>query len=79
MLTNCSIILKKMHSRGPMEQHFHAWEPHCGYLHKVKKVHWYPLSKNGQQSHNIGKWYRTPIYYTTGVLVELKICAGKQF
>ena len=54
-----------MHSRGPTEQYFYVWEPHCGCLHKVKKVQWYPLIKEGQRSHNIGKWSRTPIYYTT--------------
>ena len=27
-----------MHSRGPTEQHFYVWEPHCGYLHKVKRA-----------------------------------------
>ena len=38
MLTNCSkkcAISNKainMHSRGPTEQHFYVWEPHCGYL-----------------------------------------------
>ena len=54
-----------IHSRGPTEQHFFVWEPDCGCLHKVKKVPWYPLIKEGQRSHNIGKWSRTPIYYTT--------------
>ena len=40
-----------MHSRGPTEQHFYVWEPHRGYLHKVKKVSWCPLIKEGQLSH----------------------------
>ena len=66
MLTNCS---KNMHSRGPTEQHFYVWEPHRGCLHKVKKVHWYPLIKEGQWSHNIGKWSHTPNYYTTDVII----------
>ena len=26
-----------MHSLGPTEQYFCILEPHCGYLHKVKK------------------------------------------
>ena len=30
---------------------FYIWEPHCGYLHKAKKVHWYPVIKEGQPSH----------------------------
>ena len=55
-----------MHSRGPTEQHFYIWEPHRGCLHKVKKVGSYPLIKKDQLSHNIGKWSRTPNYYTTG-------------
>ena len=54
-----------MHSRGPTEQHFYVWEPHRGCLHKVKKVGSYPLIKKDQRSHNIGKWSRTPNYYTT--------------
>ena len=44
-----------MHSRGSTEQHFYIWEPHCGYPH----------IKEGQWSHNIGKWSRTPMFYTT--------------
>ena len=40
-----------MHSRGPMEQYFCVLEPHRGCLDKVKKVCWYPLIKEGQQSH----------------------------
>ena len=54
-----------MHSRWPTEQHFCALEPHHGCLHKVKEVCSYPLIKKGQWSHNIGKWSRTPNYYTT--------------
>ena len=48
MLSNCS---KNMHSRGPTEQHLCALEPHRGCLLKVKKVSWYPLIIEGQQSH----------------------------
>ena len=44
-----------MHSRGPTEQYFYVWEPHCGYL----------LIKEGQRGHIIVKWSRIPIYYTT--------------
>ena len=73
MLTNCSkkcAISNKainMHSRGPIEQYFCVLEPHHGCLHKVKKMSWYPpLIKEGQRSHNIGKWSRTPMFYTTG-------------
>ena len=40
-----------MHSRGPTEQHFYVWEPHHGYLHKLKKVSWCPLIKEGHLSH----------------------------
>ena len=29
-------LLQNLHSRGSMKQHFYVWEPHCGYLHKVK-------------------------------------------
>ena len=32
-----SIKAINMHSRGPTEQYFYTWEPHRGYLHKVKK------------------------------------------
>ena len=46
----------KMHSRGPTEQHFYVWEPRCGYLHKAKKVRWYPLIKEGQRSHKYAFW-----------------------
>ena len=53
------------------EQHFYIWEPHCGYLHKMKNVCWYPLIKECQWSHNIGKWSRTPISYTTNRYVCL--------
>ena len=48
MLSNCST---NMHSRGPTEQHLCALEPHRGCLLKVKKVSWYPLIIEGQQSH----------------------------
>ena len=44
-------IAKNLHYRGSTEQHFYVWEPHCGYLHKVKKVSWHPLIKEGQLSH----------------------------
>ena len=39
LLQKCVIFNKaiKTHSRGPTEQHFYVWEPHCGCLHKVKK------------------------------------------
>ena len=40
-----------MHSRGPTEQYLCALEPHHGCLHKVKKVYWCPLIKEGQWSH----------------------------
>ena len=50
-----------LHSRGPMEQHLYIWEPHHGCLHKVKKVSWCPLIKEGQRSHNIGKCPGTPM------------------
>ena len=59
MLSNCSIILKNipfqtkainMHSRGPTEQYFCVLEPHRGCLHMVKKVRWYPLIKEAQES-----------------------------
>ena len=40
-----------LHSRGSTEQHFYVWEPRCGCLHKVKKVCWYSLIKEGQRSH----------------------------
>ena len=42
-----------MHSRGPPEQYFYVLEPHRWCLHKVKKVCWYPLIKEGQWSHKI--------------------------
>ena len=41
-----------MHSRGQMKQHFYIWELHCGY----------PLIKESQWSHNIGKWSHTPSF-----------------
>ena len=34
-----------MHSGGATEQYFYVWEPHCGCLHKVKKVRWCPSLK----------------------------------
>ena len=40
-----------IHSRGPTEQYLCALEPHYGCLHKVKKVSWCPLIKEGQRSH----------------------------
>ena len=40
-----------MQYRGPTEQHFYVWEPHLGCLNKVKKVSWYPLTKEGQCWH----------------------------
>ena len=40
-----------MHSGGLTEQFFCILEPHRGCLHKVKKVRWYPLIKEGQRSH----------------------------
>ena len=53
LLQKCAISNKaiNMHSRGPTKQYFYVWEPHHGYLHKVKKVRWYPLIKKGQRSH----------------------------
>ena len=53
LLQKCVIFNKaiNLHSRGPTEQHFYVWEPHCGYLHKVKKVCWCPFIGEGQQSH----------------------------
>ena len=39
------------HSRGLTEQHSYIWEPHCGCLHKVKKVCWCHFFGEGQQSH----------------------------
>ena len=38
-----------MHFRGPTEQHFYVWEPHCGYLLKVKKVSLCPLIEEGHR------------------------------
>ena len=43
-----------LHSRGPTEQYFYVWEPHCGCLHKVKKVCWCLFIGEGQQSHKYG-------------------------
>ena len=40
-----------MHSRGPMEQYLCALEPHLGCLNKVKRVFWYPITKEGKRSH----------------------------
>ena len=53
LLQKCVIFNEaiNMHSRGPAEQHFYIWEPHHGCLHKVKKVSWGPLIKEGQRSH----------------------------
>ena len=53
LLQKCVISnkVRNIHSRGPTEQHFYVWEPHRGCLNKVKKVRWYPLIKEGQQSH----------------------------
>ena len=31
-------LLQNLHSRGSMKQHFYVWEPHCGYLRKVKRA-----------------------------------------
>ena len=52
-IEKCAISNKaiNMHPRGPMEQHLCVLEPHRGWLHKVKKVSWYPLMKKGQWSH----------------------------
>ena len=42
-----------MHSRGPTKQYFYVWQPHRGYLHKGKKVSWYPPPpiEKGRWSH----------------------------
>ena len=58
-----------IHSKGPMEQYLCALEPHHGCLHKVKKVSWCPLIKEGQLSHKIGKCPGTPMFYTTAWLL----------
>ena len=39
-----------MQSRRPTEQCFYIWKPLHGCLHKVKKVHRYPLIRKDQQS-----------------------------
>ena len=54
-----------MHSRGPTEQYFYIWEPHCGCLHKVKKVCWYPQLKRA-----------TAIRMAIGVLIEALLTGG---
>ena len=56
MHQKCVIFNKaiNLHSRGPTEQYFYVWEPHCGCLHQVKKVCWYPCIREGQQSHKYG-------------------------
>ena len=53
LLQKCVIFNKaiNLHSRGSTEQYFYVWEPHCGCLHKVKKVCWCPFIGEGQQSH----------------------------
>ena len=68
----CAISNKaiNMHSLGPTEQYFCILEPHCGYLHEVKKVCWYPLIKEGQRSYKNRKCAGTPIYYTTPVIIH---------
>ena len=58
--------------RGPTEQHFYVWEPHHGCLHKLEKVSWCPLVKEGQLSHKIGKCPGTPMFYTTTDLHMVK-------
>ena len=63
-----------MRSRGSTEQHFYVWEHYCGYLHKLKKVSWYPLIKEGQLSHNIGKCLGTPMFYTTQRDLKITDC-----
>ena len=42
-------LLQNLHSRGSMKQHFYVWEPRCGYLLKVKKVSWCPLTEGGHR------------------------------
>ena len=53
LLQKCVIFNEaiNLHSRGPTEQHFYVWEPHCGCLHKVKKVQFYTPLVGGQRSH----------------------------
>ena len=54
-------LLQSLHSRGPTKQHFYVWEPHCGYLHITRKVHWYPLIKEGQRFHKNVNCAGTPM------------------
>ena len=77
LLQKCVISNKaiNMRSRGPTEQQFYVWKPHCGCLHKVKKVLWYPSLKRANGAINIhsrgstlpSKWkmvsYPQPLYY----------------
>ena len=68
LLQKCAIFNEaiNMHFRGPMEQHFYIWEPHRGCLNKVKKVRWYPLIREGQQSHKYAFW-------RVNIAIEMKI------
>ena len=45
-----------MHSRGPVEQHFYVWEPHCGCCLQAKKVQFYTPLVRGQQSNEYAFW-----------------------
>ena len=53
LLQKCVIFNKtiNLHSRGPTEQHFYIWEPHCGCCLWTKKVQFHTPLVGGQQSH----------------------------
>ena len=58
-----------LHSRGPTDQHLYVLEPHRGCLHNLKKVSWYPLIKEGQQSHKYAFWRANEAIKMENVLV----------
>ena len=58
LLQKCEIFHEaiNMNSRGPAEQHFYVWEPHCGCCLWAKKVQFYTPLVGGQQSNKYAFW-----------------------
>ena len=58
-----------MHSRGPVEQHFYVWEPHCGCCLQAKKVQFYTPLVGGQRSNKYAFWRANVAIKMKNVLV----------
>ena len=74
-------LLQNLHSRGSMKQHFYIWEPHCGYLHKVKIAN-EAINMHSRVAINMHsnvaispksseKCTGTPMFYTTTELLDI--------